>query len=155
MAYAPASPITGATVTGLTTPTYTIAADQNPAMNGKQWYVSALGGTQTGVSTHTGSCPFTVSVFRVVNFNKAPVLAPNGGFRTTVPKNRFSRIYRKGMLPLAGQPYEVAMRRESWDIPAGSDTADAASIKALVSMSSGESWASADQWATTLLTNTI
>jgi len=58
------NPVTGAAQTGLTSPTYTLVADIAPDVNGRQWAVSALGGTQTGVRTHSASDPFTITVMR-------------------------------------------------------------------------------------------
>jgi len=155
MSFTPTSPVTGATVTGLTSPTYTLLADQNPSVNGKQWYVSALGGTQTGVSTHAGSDPFTVSIYKVTNYNLVPTVTVGGSFKTSVPRNKFSLVFRKGVLPLAAMPKETAICRVQFDLPAGSDTADAVEIAALVSMSTGLLYANATALYTTLVTNTI
>lgn len=155
MPFNPSSPVTGATVTGLTSPTYTLAADQNPTVNGKQWYVSALGGTQTGVSTHAGSDPFTVSIYKVTSWKIAPPVTVAGTFKTAVPKNKFSMVFRKGVTPQANQPKEIYVARFQLDQPAGSDIADAAEIAALVSMATGLLYANATQLYTTLITNTI
>ena len=62
MAISLTSPITGAAVTGLTSPTYTVAVDTPPNTWSKQWAVTALGGTQTGVDTSSSaSRPFTLT----------------------------------------------------------------------------------------------
>lgn len=155
MSFSPTSPVTGAAVTGLTSPTYTLSSDQNPSVNGKQWYVSALGGTQTGVTTHSGSDPFTVSIYKVTSWNLVPSVTVSGTFRTTVPRNKFSIVFRKGVTPLATMPKELLVARFAIDQPAGADVADAVEIAALVSMSTGLLWANATQLYTTLVTNTI
>jgi len=58
------SPVTGASQTGFTAPTYTLTVDTAPDVNAKQWAVTALGGTQAGVSSHSVASPFTVTMFR-------------------------------------------------------------------------------------------
>jgi hypothetical protein len=128
------SPITGQPQTGLTSPTYTTIADNAPPGNpGKQSAVSALGGTQTGVTTHTVASPFTL------NFTRPGVLkvlgSPNPvtGVINSVPNNTYKLITRKGVTPLAGQPFRVLNITTTIDVPAGSDTADAANIRAALS----------------------
>lgn len=133
MTFALSSPITGAAQTGLTSPTYTLTTDIPPSANSKQWVVSALGGTQTGVTTHTVASPFTVSMFRPQN---PQVLAPpnvNTGLVARFPTNTYTVITRKGVLPLAGQPLRTMIVRTIVEIPAGADTADAANCRAALS----------------------
>jgi hypothetical protein len=64
MAYSPTSPVTGAAQTGLTSPTYTLSTDVAPSINGKQHAITALGGTQTGVNSHSVAAPFTCTFVR-------------------------------------------------------------------------------------------
>jgi hypothetical protein len=133
MAFAPSTPITGATQTGLTSPTYTIAADANPDNNGKQYYVSALGGTQTGVLAHSVAAPFTVSMFRPKNLKVLAPVNPVTGVLRNVPSNIYKVITRKRVLPLAGQSQKTAVLKTEFDIPAGSDLADPLSLRAAIS----------------------
>jgi hypothetical protein len=132
MAFAPTSPVTGSAQTGLTSPTYTIAADSSPA-NGKQYYVSALGGTQTGVLAHSVAAPFTLSAFRPTVLKSLAPVNPVTGVLRSVPMNTYKVFTRKGVLPLAGQAYKTAMCRTELDIPAGSDLADSLSLRAMIS----------------------
>jgi hypothetical protein len=133
MAFAPTSPITGAAQTGLTSPTYTIAQDSNPDNNGKQVYVSALGGTQTGVLAHSVAAPFTLSMFRPKTLKVLAPLNPVTGVLRSVPMNTYKVLTRKGLLPLAGQSYKTGMVRTELDIPAGADLADPLSVRAMLS----------------------
>jgi hypothetical protein len=66
MSFSLTSPITGGAQTGFTSPTYTIAVDSSPnGQAGKQYAVTAIGGTQTGVDTSSSpSNPFTVNLVR-------------------------------------------------------------------------------------------
>lgn len=133
MSFNPTSPVTGAAQTGLTAPTYTLTADVAPGMNGKQFAVTALGGTQTGVSTHSVASPFTHTFWR-------PLIAkllgnPNTttGVISNVPRNTYKFVTRKGVVPLAGQPVQVATITTVLDIPAGSDLADSEDLRAALS----------------------
>lgn len=131
------SPVTGATQTGLTSPTYTVVADTPPAATAKQWAVTALGGTQTGVTAHSVAAPFTVACFRPANFKSlSPVNAATGQLRG-VPINTYKVNTRKGVLPLAGQPYKDASISSNINIPAGSDIADTNSLRAMLSLHIG------------------
>lgn len=124
------SPITGAAQTGLVTPTYTTTADTPPDINGKQWAVTALGGTQTGVLAHSVAAPFTVSVFRPKNPQVLSPVDPVTGVLRRVPVNTYKVITRKGVLPLAGQAYKTMVITTIIEVPAGADLADAPNIRA-------------------------
>lgn len=132
MAFAPTSPITGAALTGLTTPTYTISPDTPPAINGKQFAVTALGGTQVGVTAHSIGSPFTLTAFRP---NKFKVLgSPNAnGVVNSFPRNVFEFLVRKGVLVAANQPVQIAWARLSVAIPAGNDVYDKVNYLAMMS----------------------
>lgn len=127
------SPITGTAQTGLTTPTYTLTADTAPSANGKQWAVTALGGTQAGVSVHSVAAPFTVSCFRPAVFKQLGKANPTTGLIANVPNNVYKVITRKGVLPLAGQPYRTMLITTVVEVPAGSDLASPAEIRAALS----------------------
>lgn len=127
------SPITGAAQTGLTSPTYTLTADIAPDNNGKQNAVTALGGTQTGVTTHSVASPFTITASRPRTFRSLGKPNPTTGLVKDVPVNVYKVLTRKGVTPLAGQPYAVAIIRTEISVPAGSDTYDAANIRAALS----------------------
>lgn len=133
MAFVPSTPITGSAQTGLTSPTYTIVSDQNPDNNGKQVYVSALGGTQSGVLAHTVASPFTCSMFRPRVLKTLQPVNPVTGVLRSVPMNVYKAITRKGVLPLAGQSAKTAHITSEFAIPAGSDLADNLSLRAMIS----------------------
>lgn len=129
-----ASPITGSAQTGLTSPTYTNAADTSPAGNpGKQVAVSALGGTQTGVTVHSVASPFTLNFTRPSTLRTLGQPNPVTGVVSSVPTNTYKLITRKGVLPLAGQPFKVMNITTTIDVPAGSDSADLPNVKAALS----------------------
>lgn len=141
MSIAVTSPITGAPQTGFTSPTYTVVADTAPVQNpGKQVVVTALGGTQTGVTTHSVAAPFTINFTRPATLKVLPNPNPVTGVVTPVPSNTYKVIVRKGLLPLAGQPFKVGSITVISEIPAGADTADPANVRALFSAALGAAW---------------
>lgn len=138
MTIALTSPVTGAAQTGLTSPTFTVTADTAPPGNpGKQYAVTALGGTQSGVVAHSVAAPFTT------NFTRPAILKVLGPLNpiTNVPRatapNKYSQITRKGVLPLAGQPYQVMIARTDVEVPAGADVADPTSVRSCLSFHNG------------------
>jgi len=133
MTFALSSPVTGSAQTGLTSPTYTVVADNPPDNNAKQWFVSVLGGTQAGVGVHSVASPFTISQYRP----KVPqILQPVNaltGVLNKVPMNVYKTITRKGVLPLAGQAQKPMVITTIIEAPAGADTADPANMRAALS----------------------
>lgn len=131
------SPVTGAAQTGFTSPTYTLTADTAPDVNAKQWAVTALGGTQTGVTSHSVSSPFTTSVFRPKVLKSIGAPNPVTGVVSNVPKNVYKVITRKGVVPLAGQSAQTMVITTIIETPAGSDTANPAELRGALSMHAG------------------
>ncbi len=132
MSIALSSPITGGAQTGLTSPTYTHVADTAPQPNGKQYAVTALGGTQTGVVAHSVSSPFTIAFWKPLFFRAMGRINSNG-ILVGNPKNTVSVITRKGVTPLAGQASEVMVVETKIHCPAGSETNDSNNVKAALS----------------------
>lgn len=129
------SPVTGGAQTGLTSPTYTLATDTAPSNNGKQYAVSAIGGTQTGVdSSSSPSRPFTVTTMRPAVLRQLPPVNGATGVLPSVPNNTYKVIVRKGVTPLAGQASRVLIATLTLDVPAGADVADAPNIRAALSL---------------------
>lgn len=133
MAVALTTPITGGAQTGFTAPTYTIVTDLAPSPQGKQVAVTALGGTQVGVTTHTVSSPFTINFVRPATYKVLGKPNPVTGLIKDVPRNTYKWIIRKGVTPLAGQPFAVMQVSVNIDVPAGSDSADAPNVRACLS----------------------
>lgn len=137
MAFALTTPVTGSAQTGFTAPTYTVVVDTPPESNGKQWAVTALGGTQTGVTTHSVASPFTVNFVRPKAYKVLGKPNPTTGLIVNVPMNVYHLITRKGCLPLAGQPFVPMVVRTSISVPAGADTADAPNVRAALALHGG------------------
>lgn len=132
--------ITGATVPGFTAPVYNLIADTAPDNNAKQSAVLSLGGTQAGVSVHSVSSPFTLSVFRPKVLQGLGKPDPATGL-VRVPSNTYKVLTRKGVVPAASQPAKPMILRTEVDVPAGADTYDIANIKAAISLHIGALWA--------------
>lgn len=133
MAISLSSPITGSAQTGFTSPTYTIIADNAPSNFAKQWYVSALGGTQTGATAHSISDPFTIAAFRPATLAQLPAANPLTGVIPSFPKNVYKLVTRKGALPAANQVPQTVLIRTEISIPAGVDTYSPAELRAALS----------------------
>lgn len=134
MAVTLTSPVTGAAQTGFTSPTYTHVVDTAPDANMKQYAVTALGGTQAGVTVHGASSPFTVTFVRPKTFKPLGKPNPVTGVIKDVPRNTWKVHVRKAVLPLAGQAYQTMQMTCTIDVPAGSDVADPSNIRAAFSM---------------------
>lgn len=128
----PTSPITGGAQTGFTAPTYTFVADVAPNANGKQVAVTALGGTQAGVTSHSVASPFTLTFARPSNYKVLGNPNPVTGRLPAVPSNLYNVITRKGVTPLVNQPAKVLVIKTTFDVPAGADSYDAANIRAAI-----------------------
>lgn len=136
MAFSPSSPVTGSAQTGLTSPTFTLTADAAPVSHAKQWAVTTLGGTQTGVETHSASFPFTLTAFKTASPKGLPVANTGTGIVGSVPRNVQKYITRKGVYVNTTQTDRVVITTMI-DMPAGADVADPESIRAAISLHLG------------------
>jgi len=137
MTFSLTTPVTGAAQTGLTSPTYTVALDTSPDANAKQYAVTALGGTQTGVTSSSVSSPFTSAMFRPKVYQGLGKPNPTTGLISRVPRNVYKVNTRKGVTPLAGQPIQNMVITTTVEVPAGADLADPANVRAALSMHFG------------------
>jgi len=128
MTFALSGAVTGGAQTGFTSPTYTVTSDVAPDVNGKQYAVTALGGTQTGVTAHSVASPFTLTYWRPKIYKVLGIV--QNGVVAQVPMNVHKLITRKGVTPLAGQSIKPLVITTIAEIPAGSDTADPANVRA-------------------------
>lgn len=140
MSFVITSPVTGAASNYLTSPTYTLTADIAPDVNGRQYAVTALGGTQPNVASHSGSKPFTITSFRPKSYKLLGSANPLTGVISNVPKNVYKFIIRKGINVTsvnAGTPPQIAIMEVSFSIPAGSEVNEPEEIQAMVSLGIG------------------
>lgn len=148
-----ASPVTGGDPGGggvLTSPTYTFAADTAPIASSKQFVVSALGGTQTGVRTHFANSPFSITYYKPV-LPKVLGVPDLAGVIRNIPTNKYSMVTRKGVLSAAGQPMGMMTITTSVVIPAGAEFNDTANVMAAVSAHIGGLKAQDNQFGDLLL----
>ncbi len=128
--------LTGAVITGLTSPTYDLVEDEKPSLNARQSIVTALGGTQTGVRTHSPTDPFVVTISKPnVSANLPQV--PLNGVLGRVARNLTSFVTRKGTLPLIGQNPQVSEIRTDMKVIAGAEVNDLPNIAAALSVHIG------------------
>lgn len=132
------TPVTGMAITGLASPTYTLVQDTSaPAPISKSWYVSALGGTQTGVEAHTISSPFTISWKNPANLSIVGTPDVTGVYRGASKLNKYELLIRKGARPLANQAHRLNMVRVIITCEAGTETADPMQLAAMLSLAGG------------------
>jgi hypothetical protein len=153
--FSPSSPVTGGAQTGLTSPTYTLTADTAPAPNAKQWAVTALGGTQTGVDVHAVSKPFTLTVFKPAQLRQLGVPNPVTGIIPNIPRNTYSVIVRKGAAPVTGYAPQVAILKAAFEVPAGTDFTEPEEIRAGLSLLIGALSAQSAGLGDTLVTGVL
>jgi len=140
MAFNPSSPVTGAAVTGLTSPTYTLTSDLAPAANGKQFAITALGGTQTGVDINSVSKPFTSTFFRPQVLKALPAANPVTGVIKVIPINQYKLVTRKGAQPASNQSPQPVRITTVIEVPAGVDTYEPEELRAALSAHIGILW---------------
>jgi hypothetical protein len=149
----PDTSIAGTAYTGVASPTFTLAEDLPPASNAKQWVVSALGGTQTGVTANSISSPFTVSWWKPASLRSLPPANTLTGLRGSIPNNQSKLIVRKGGNAASGVPV-IAVFRGTWDIPAGMDSYEPQQVLAMQSFIEGLLVEEAGQIGQSLITGT-
>lgn len=125
--------VTGAPQTGFTSPVYNTSIDGAVDTNQKQVAVTSLGGTQVGVDAHSVSRPFVINAARPKQFASLGKPNPTTGLIADVPMNKYRVKTTKGVTPLAGQPSRNAVIASEISIPAGSDVADTANLRAMLS----------------------
>lgn len=150
------SPVTGAAQTGFTSPTYTVVEQSSgPNAHSRQWIVTACGGTQSGVDPHSISNPFTVTLQSPATLKG--VAQPNGvtGILGQQPRNKYTMRVRKGGVPLAGQAEQIVLFEGNWFVPAGVDSAEPNSIRAVCSILGGILSADGDTIADSMTTGQL
>lgn len=133
MSFGPSSPVTGASVTGLTSPTYTLTSMSGPNNQSTQYAVTALGGTQTGVEAHSVSKPFTITAETPANYRALGTPNPVTGVISNIPRNVSKIRTRKGVEVAADQATQMCIIETKLTVPAGADVYDPESVRAAVS----------------------
>ncbi len=154
MPWSPDSSTTGGTVTGLTSPTYTLVDDVAPVVNAKQKTVSALGGTQGSATANTASRPFTATFYRPSAIKALPAANPVSGLRGQIPNNQYKLVIRKGGYAASDVPV-TAICRLTIDVPAGMDSYNSDEIRAMVSFLTGLLNEESADLADTLITGVL
>lgn len=131
-----ATPITGGVQTGMAAPSFTIVQDGAVNVNSRRYVVTAVADAGS-VAVHTPASPFYVEVTRPAVF-KLPALynALTGIPFSRVGKNAYRVRVLKGCTPAgdAGSGYDVIDMDLSIRIPAGTESNDAAAIRAALSL---------------------
>jgi hypothetical protein len=133
MTVALTSPVTGAAQTGHSAPTFTVVADQAPNSFSKQYAVTGNGGTGPFTAVHAASKPFTVTFQRPSTIRSAPVPNPVTGVVGNSPRNVYTVLVRKGLVPVAGQNPQIGVLRCDLSVVGGADLVEPDDIRAAVS----------------------
>jgi hypothetical protein len=155
MSFAPTSPITGATITAFTSPTYTLTADTPPNANSKQYAVTALGGTQTGVDVNAVSKPFTITMFRPPVLKPLPQANVTTGVIPNIGVNVYKILSRKGSVPAANQVPQLCRITTSIEVPAGCDAYEVEELRAAWSAHVGCLWGNSQAICDVLTTGVL
>jgi hypothetical protein len=129
-AWSPDLSITGAALSGFTTPTYVQVQDTAPVQNAKQTTVTSLTGTLSATA-NSASRPFTSTFYRPVSLIAPPTPNPVTGAYGQIRNNEYKHIVRKGGLIALNAPC-TAIYQSFWKIPAGMETYTPDDVKALV-----------------------
>jgi len=133
-----------------------LAVDTPPNSAGKQYAVTGITGTQTGVDTASSpSKPFTTTGSRPQVLRTLSPVDPVTGVLRSVPRNTYKQVTRKGVIPLAGQAPAVMNITSEFAVPAGADIADAANIRACLSLHIGVLTQISSSLGDTLVTGVI
>lgn len=154
MPFNPTSPVSGAAISRFTDPTYTLDADLAPSPNGRQYAVTALGGTQTDVDVNSVAKPFTVTFFRPSVLKALPAVGSNGLLKS-IPTNTYKLITRKGAAPLSAQANQVCRITTIIEVPAGCETYEPEEVDAMLAAHIGVLSQQADGIATTVRTGVM
>lgn len=136
MPFSLTSPVTGTAISGLTSPTYTLTSDVGPTNASKQWAVTALGGTQSGVLVHSAGVPFTITFKRPPRLRVLGLKNPVTGQYQRIQVNEYQLLIRKGAAVQTDQ-YSVAYVDVKIGVPAGVDLFDSVQLKAMISCLGG------------------
>lgn len=130
--------VSGAAVTGLTTPGYTLSLDNALSIRERQAIVTALSGTQSGVVVHSINNPFTVTVRRpgTIRSRATAVLNVVSGKYSKIPFNEYLVLVRKGAA-ISDSQNVINEFRGSIKVYAGSETEDLNNVSAMISLGIG------------------
>lgn len=130
--------ITGAAVSGLTSPTYTVSPDSS-GPDYKAYVVTACGGTQTGVVAHSNNMPFRITIRRPKTLKVPGARSSSTGAYLQTGKNQYEVVIAKGVNLLSGMSgyqYENIVARVSIGVPAACGN-DLPQVKAMCSILGG------------------
>lgn len=147
--FTPDLTVTGATQTNLTSPTYTLVVESVGELS-KAWAVTALGGTQTGVRTHTAGDPFSMLIRRE-RYKARPSINAATGQYPNVPLNRTEFVVTKGLKIDSSGTIRPGRIRVIAELPAGSESNDSINIEAMASAALGQLNEESAEYAQTLI----
>lgn len=128
---------TGASIVGITSPTYGMILDVATEPQAKQFAVGSLGGTQTGVLSHSSTSPFISTIKPPRRYKALGKANPTTGIISSIPNNEHKIVTVKGVVPYVGALTVKAVMTTTIVIPAGAEMNDRQNIKAMLSLHVG------------------
>jgi len=136
MSWTPTNPVSGGTVTGFTTPTYTMTEDRSSSPHQRRFVITSVGGTQAGVEAHSNLSPFYLTVDRPPAVKSQGAKNALTGVISQVPVNVWRvRLYKGATVATDVERtivFDLQMR-----VPAGAEVNDAEELKAAFSFFCG------------------
>lgn len=124
-----AGPTTAVTAGSLTLATYTFSPDLNMDGRSRPYVVSAIGGTQSGVSVNTIDKPKIMNFRRPAQFRSPSGFVASANRFNTVPRNTFKVNGKYGVNVTANQ-VELMTINLDINIPSGAGAQDRANVDA-------------------------
>jgi len=134
-----AGPTAAITTTSLTAATYTFTSALAADNRSKAFVVSALGGTQTGVSAHSVDAPKKFNVKNPAQFLQPSAYNATSGRYGKVPKNS-TRVVGTGSAKVTATQWETIPMSLDIGVPAGAMSYDRANVEASVAFFIAALW---------------
>lgn len=144
-----AGPTAAVTTSQLTAATYTFVTDMAQDARSKVFVVSALGGTQTGVSAHTVDAPKQMIFKKPASFAQPSGYNQVSGRYGKVPKNT-TRVMFRGSAKVAANQWEGLPISMDIGVPAGAVSYDRANVEASVTAFIAGLWDQKEELITAL-----
>jgi hypothetical protein len=126
-----------------------------PDANSRQYVVTAVGGTQTGVRASSAGDPFTATIRKDKVYKTLPARNPVNGSYGNVPMNKTELLVRKGVYIDSDSTLRNANIRIIAELPAGCEVNDPANIRGLCSFALGLLAEEAADYGDSLVTGII
>lgn len=129
--------IAGTAVTSAASPVFTATEDTSAGPNFRRWYITTVA-SANGASAHSVSSPFYIELHRPAVFKPQPIYDQTGTRIVSGPigRNTYKIRIVKGVATSTSTP-SILLFEGAFQVPAGSDTADAPNVRVVLSLLGG------------------